>query len=44
MWADTDTDIDFLNYSEVAELIAEMIGKPDLLPLLTSRNFRADRR
>ncbi|MBS0247541.1 MAG: NTPase KAP [Proteobacteria bacterium] len=33
MWADTDTDIDFLNYSEVAELIAEMIGTPDLLPL-----------
>lgn len=33
MWADTDTDIDFLNYSEVAELIAEMIGKPDLLPM-----------
>jgi len=33
MWADTDTDIDFLNYSEVAELIAELIGHPDLLPL-----------
>jgi len=33
MWADTDTDVDFLNYSEVAELIAEMIGKPDLLPM-----------
>jgi predicted KAP-like P-loop ATPase len=33
MWADTDTDIDFLNYSEVAELIAEMIGKPELLPM-----------
>ena len=33
MWADTDTDIDFLNYSEVAELIAEMIGRPNLLPL-----------
>lgn len=33
MWADTDTDIDFLNYSEVAELIAEMIGKYDLLPM-----------
>jgi predicted KAP-like P-loop ATPase len=33
MWADTDTDIDFLNYSEVAELIAEMIGNPDLLPM-----------
>lgn len=33
MWADTDTDIDFLNYSEVAELIADMIGTPDLLPM-----------
>ncbi len=33
MWADTDTDVDFLNYSEVAELIAEMIARPDLLPL-----------
>jgi predicted KAP-like P-loop ATPase len=33
MWADTDTDIDFLNYSEIAELIAEMIERPNLLPL-----------
>jgi predicted KAP-like P-loop ATPase len=33
MWADTDTDVDFLNYSEIAELIAEMIGRPELLPL-----------
>jgi predicted KAP-like P-loop ATPase len=33
MWADTDTDVDFLNYSEIAELIAEIIGRPDLLPL-----------
>jgi predicted KAP-like P-loop ATPase len=33
MWADTDTDVDFLNYTEIAELIAEMIGRPDLLPL-----------
>jgi predicted KAP-like P-loop ATPase len=33
MWADTDTDVDFLNYSEIAELIAEMIGRPALLPL-----------
>jgi predicted KAP-like P-loop ATPase len=33
MWADADTDIDFLNYSEVAELVAEMIGREDLLPL-----------
>jgi predicted KAP-like P-loop ATPase len=33
MWADTETDIDFLNYSEVAELIVEIIARPNLLPL-----------
>ncbi|WP_026871751.1 KAP family P-loop NTPase fold protein [Inquilinus limosus] len=33
MWADTETDIDFLNYSEVAEMVAEMIGDDQLLPL-----------
>jgi predicted KAP-like P-loop ATPase len=33
MWADAETDIDFLNYSEVAELVAEMIERQDLLPL-----------
>src|ERR1700728_772098 len=33
MWADTDTDVDFLNYSEVAELISEIIARPQLLPL-----------
>lgn len=33
MWADTETDVDFLNYSEVAEMIAEMIGDDTLLPL-----------
>jgi predicted KAP-like P-loop ATPase len=33
VWADTETEIDFLNYSEVAELIAELIATPDLLPL-----------
>lgn len=33
MWADAETDIDFLNYSEVAELIAELIADPNLLPL-----------
>jgi predicted KAP-like P-loop ATPase len=33
MWADTETETDFLNYSEVAELIAEMIATPDLLPI-----------
>jgi predicted KAP-like P-loop ATPase len=33
MWADTDSNVDYLNYSEVAEMIAEMIGNPSLLPL-----------
>jgi predicted KAP-like P-loop ATPase len=33
MWADAETEIDFLNYSEVAELVAELIGTPDLMPL-----------
>lgn len=33
MWADTETDIDFLNYSEIAELIVELIGDDKLLPL-----------
>lgn len=33
MWADTETDVDFLNYSEVAELIAEVIADKSLLPL-----------
>lgn len=33
MWADIETDIDFLNYSEVAEMVAEMIGDNTLLPL-----------
>jgi hypothetical protein len=33
MWADTETEVDFLNYSEIAELIAELIADPRLLPL-----------
>lgn len=33
MWADTETDIDFLNYSEIAEMVAEMIDDDTLLPL-----------
>ena len=33
MWADTETETDFLNYSEVAELVSELIANPDLLPL-----------
>jgi predicted KAP-like P-loop ATPase len=33
VWADTETDIDFLNYSEIAEMVAEMISDDTLLPL-----------
>jgi predicted KAP-like P-loop ATPase len=33
MWADTETEIDFLNYTEIAELIVELMSRPDLLPL-----------
>ncbi len=33
MWADTETETDFLNYSEIAELIAELISTASLLPL-----------
>ena len=33
MWADTETDVDFLNYSEIAEMIVEMIENDKLLPL-----------
>src|ERR1700739_2438737 len=33
MWADAETEVDFLNYSEVVELVAELIGTPDLMPL-----------
>lgn len=33
MWADSDTDVDFLNYSEVAEMIADLVADPKLLPL-----------
>ncbi|MDD2735204.1 MAG: P-loop NTPase fold protein [Desulfuromonadaceae bacterium] len=33
MWADTDTDQDFLNYSEVAELANELISNQSMLPL-----------
>lgn len=33
MWADTETNIDYLNYSEVAELVSELLANPDLLPL-----------
>lgn len=33
MWADSDTDTDFLNYSEVAEMVADLIGDQKLLPV-----------
>lgn len=33
MWSDSDTDIDFLNYSEVAEMVSELIADSTLLPL-----------
>ncbi len=33
MWSDSETNLDFLNYSEVAEMIADLISKQQLLPL-----------
>lgn len=33
MWADTETETDYLNYSEIAELVAELIADQSLLPL-----------
>ncbi|PZR07818.1 MAG: NTPase KAP [Azospirillum brasilense] len=33
MWADTETDKDFLNYGELAEVVALMLTDPKLLPL-----------
>ena len=33
MWADADTNVDYLNFSEVAELVAELIASRRLLPL-----------
>ena len=33
MWSDSETSADFLNYSEVAELIADLVGDRQLLPL-----------
>lgn len=33
MWSDNETDIDYLNHSEVAEMICEMISDETLLPL-----------
>lgn len=33
MWADIDTDQDFLNYSEVADLAVELLSNKKMLPL-----------
>lgn len=33
MWSDTESRVDYLNYSEIAELIAEMISDGAMLPL-----------
>jgi predicted KAP-like P-loop ATPase len=33
MWADADAQVDYLNFSEVAELAAELVGTERLLPL-----------
>lgn len=33
MWSDNETDIDYLNHSEVAEMICDMISDDTLLPL-----------
>jgi len=33
MWADTETDQDYLNYGELAEVVALMLADPKLLPL-----------
>lgn len=33
MWADADTAVDYLNFSEVGELVAELVGSERMLPL-----------
>jgi predicted KAP-like P-loop ATPase len=33
MWADTESDIDYLNFSEVAETAADIISMPEMLPI-----------
>lgn len=33
MWADAETDIDYLNYSEVAEMVSELLLDDSLLPI-----------
>jgi hypothetical protein len=33
MWADSESDVDYLNYSEVSEMICEMISDDTMLPI-----------
>jgi predicted KAP-like P-loop ATPase len=33
LWKDSETDVDFLNFTEVAEQISTLISSPDLLPV-----------
>lgn len=33
MWADVDTKSDFLNYSEVADLVVDVIRDPSMRPV-----------
>mmetsp|Transcript_15829 Transcript_15829/g.27007 ORF Transcript_15829/g.27007 Transcript_15829/m.27007 type:complete len:91 (+) Transcript_15829:19-291(+) len=33
MWSDSETDVDFLNYSEVAEMVSDLLSDKSLLPL-----------
>ncbi|WP_058317573.1 P-loop NTPase fold protein [Thalassovita mediterranea] len=33
MWADAETDIDYLDYSEVAEMASELLSDKSLLPI-----------
>jgi len=33
MWADTDTSTDYINYTETAEIAADLIRQPAMLPL-----------
>jgi len=33
MWADSESAIDYLNYSEVSEMVCEMISDDDMLPI-----------
>ncbi|WP_352573663.1 P-loop NTPase fold protein [Mesorhizobium sp. M0077] len=33
MWADSESDVDYLNYSEVSEMISEMISDDSMLPI-----------